>query len=113
MLTKSSTRRWCIRFFAALICLVWIIGFIPPATAFDLQDVTRDKRNFILGFFAGYAAHEAGHLLVADSLGYESEFDGVTIVYPDADLEGQDLVRISSAGFQAQWLASELAFAYR
>ncbi len=96
-----------------LICCSLLPGLFRPAAAFDLNDLNRDRGNFFLGFFTGYAAHELGHLLIADSLGYESEFDGVTIVYPDADLEGQDLVRIASAGFQAQWLASEIAFHYR
>ena len=83
------------------------------AWSFELKDIERDRGNFLLGFFTGYAAHELGHILVADSLGYDSEFEGVTIIYPEANLEDKDLVRISSAGLQFQWIASEIAFGYR
>lgn len=96
-----------------LLCIGLLAGYDTPSKAFDLVDIKRDQGSFAWGFFSGYAAHELGHLLVAGRLGYDSEFDGVTIVYPDAELEGRDLVRISSAGFQAQWLASELALRYR
>ncbi len=94
-----------------LIGLTWIS--LQPARAYELADIQRDRGSFAWGFFSGIVAHELGHLLIADALGYESEFDGVTIVYPDANLEGAELVQISSAGYQAQWLASELAFWYR
>lgn len=92
---------------------VLLFGLSNAAWSFEFKDIERDQGSFLLGFFSGYAAHELGHILIADSLAYDSEFDGVTIVYPDANLQNGDLVRISSAGFQFQWLASEIALRYR
>ena len=56
----------------------------------------------------GIAGHELGHYLVATSKGYEVHFDGPTLVYSGADLSGADQLQVASAGFQAQWILTEL-----
>ncbi len=54
--------------------------------------------------------HELGHFLVAESEGAAAYFDGITIEYRDTDGSDQQALRLSSAGFQTQWLASEYGF---
>ena len=56
--------------------------------------------------------HEIGHFAVAESMNVKAEFDGVTVVYPDSNLTPRQQLRVASAGFQSQWVLSELAFHY-
>ena len=56
--------------------------------------------------------HEIGHFAVAESMNIKAEFDGVTVVYPNSNLTPRQHLRVASAGFQSQWLLSELAFHY-
>ena len=56
--------------------------------------------------------HELGHIGIARSLDIETDYDGVTIVYPGLTRGSKDQLRVASGGFQAQWLLSELAFHY-
>ena len=56
--------------------------------------------------------HEIGHFAVAESMNVKAEFDGVTVVYPDSNLTSRQHLRVASAGFQSQWVLSELAFHY-
>jgi hypothetical protein len=50
-----------------------------------------------------------GHIVVAEYHDVDYEYDGLSLVYPDADLDDSEHLRIASAGFQAQWIASEIA----
>ncbi len=84
-----------------------------PAEAWSLRQIGDKTGAFLLGFASGYLAHEAGHYVVAKSKGYNVELDGITITYPDAQMPDSDRLQVSSAGFQAQWLATEAAFLYR
>ena len=52
--------------------------------------------------------HELGHLVLSQTK--DIEFDGVAIVYSQSVLTRQEKLRVASAGFQLQWLLSELAF---
>lgn len=56
------------------------------------------------------ALHEAGHLLVAGIEDADPYFDGLTIKYNQFDGSDRQGLRLSSAGFQAQWITSEYAF---
>ena len=99
-------------------CVLAFIIFISAsgqalADAWELDRFKNNKGAFLAGFFSGYAAHELGHIMVADAFGFDSEFDGVTIVYPGAIMTEAEQLQVSSAGFQAQWLVSELALRYR
>jgi hypothetical protein len=89
---------------------------VTGQAAAEQWEFNRIKKNswaFLAGFFSGYAAHEMGHIIVADSFGFDYEFDGVTIVYPGAIMTDAERLQVSSAGFQAQWLVSEVALRYR
>lgn len=83
------------------------------AGSWQLSRFKNNKAAFVAGFFSGYAAHELGHFVVADSFGFDAEFDGVTIVYPGAVMTEAEQLKVSSAGFQVQWLVSETALRYR
>ena len=52
--------------------------------------------------------HELGHWVL--SQGKHIECDGVAIVYSQSVLTLREKLRVASAGFQVQWLLSELAF---
>jgi len=76
----------------------------------------RAKNNsgaFLLGFTSGYAVHELGHIIAAEALGFDTDFDGPTIIYPEAQMTDAEHLQVASAGFQAQWLVSEAALRYR
>lgn len=64
--------------------------------------------KFALGLVGGVVAHEAGHYVVATSLGYDVGFNGLSIVYPGAVFTDSDHLQVASAGFQTQWLLTEL-----
>ena len=84
-----------------------------PAKAWSLSQTGNKTSAFLLGFASGYLAHEAGHVIVASTKGYNVSLDGLTIIYPKANMSESDSLQVSTAGFQAQWLASEAAFLYR
>jgi hypothetical protein len=75
--------------------------------------IPKNVPGFLLGFIGGIALHETGHLVVATSKGYTVSNDGLSLVYSPQFASRADRLRIGSAGFQAQWLASEAAFYYR
>jgi hypothetical protein len=74
-----------------------------PLDQFDLTGLVVGAAGMVLG-------HELGHFALAASMDIDAEFDGVTVVYPGTDLSSQQQARVASAGFQSQWLLSELAF---
>jgi len=82
------------------------------ASAWSLNLIKQDKGNVLLGFVGGIAAHELGHISLATLKDTDVEFDRLSITYPDPNLSDQDLLELSSVGFQIQWIASELAFRY-
>jgi hypothetical protein len=84
-----------------------------PAEAWSLSQTGNKTSAFLLGFASGYLAHEAGHVIVASTKGYNVSLDGPTIIYPNANMSKADSLQVSSAGFQAQWLVSEAGFLYR
>ena len=76
-----------------------------PLEEFDLRGLSTGAIGMIVG-------HEIGHFAVAESMNIKAEFDGVTVVYPNSSLTPRQHLRVASAGFQTQWLLSELAFHY-
>ena len=66
----------------------------------------------LLGFVGGIAVHEMGHIFVAKLKDTDIEYDRLSITYPDPNLTDEDRLQLASAGFQFQWIASELAFHY-
>ena len=64
--------------------------------------------KFALGIASGIGAHELGHYVVATSKGYKVSHDGLSIIYPGAAFTHADQLQVASAGFQTQWLLTEL-----
>ena len=73
------------------------------------EEARQDWGSFALGFASGLAGHELGHYLVATSKGYRVSHTGLSIVYPGAQFTPSDQLQVASAGFQMQWIMSELA----
>jgi len=64
--------------------------------------------SLTLGIASGIAAHEVGHIVVATSKGYKVSHDGLSLTYPGAILTPASQLQLASAGFQTQWVLSEL-----
>ena len=64
--------------------------------------------KFALGIASGIGAHEFGHYVVATSKGYKVSHDGLSMIYPGAAFTHADQLQVASAGFQTQWLLTEL-----
>ena len=69
---------------------------------------SNDTTDLLLGGVGVLLGHELGHLVLSQTK--DIEFDGVAIVYSQSVLTPREKLRVASAGFQVQWLLSELAF---
>ena len=90
---------------------LFIVAMLPvPAwgEGYSIDESEAGWERFVLGFASGIVAHEAGHFVVATSKGYNVRYDGLSIVYPGAPLTRSAQLQIASAGFQTQWVLSEL-----
>ena len=67
---------------------------------------SNDTTDLLLGGVGVLLGHELGHLVLSQTK--DIEFDGVAIVYSQSVLTPQEKLRVASAGFQVQWLLSEL-----
>ena len=85
-----------------------IVLLMPPTVS--AESSSEDWGACVVGGFSTLVIHELGHMAVASYHDTDFEYDGVTIVYPDADLTESEQLRIASAGFQFQWIAPEIAF---
>ena len=80
--------------------------------------VTADLSGTLTGGWISVGAlgmlltHEAGHMAVAAVTGINANIDDLTVVYPGENLTPRHQLRVASAGFQTQWLLSEVAFGY-
>jgi hypothetical protein len=83
------------------------------AEGWTLNDLSNEPGNFLAGLVSGVALHELGHVVVAKSNGYRVGHNGVSISYGSQKLPPRDQQKIASAGFQSQWIASEIAFSVR
>jgi hypothetical protein len=96
--------------------MVLLLACLQPtsgtADSWSVDELHRDKKSVLFGFLGGLLAHELGHISVATLRGIDFEFDGLSIVYPESDLSDKNRLLVASAGFQVQWLASEVAFHY-
>ncbi len=87
---------------------------VTPALANNwyAPETASDWMVFAAGMSGAVAAHELGHIVVAKSDGYSIQHDGLSITYSPATFRTRkEHLRVASAGFQGQWLASEAAFA--
>ena len=95
--------------FVVLLISAWL-----PITAhgegWSFERARPEWGKFALGFASGIGIHELGHYVVARSKGYKVSHDGLSIVYPGAVFTDAEHLQVASAGFQTQWLATELVF---
>jgi len=102
---KFSSLRFSL--FAALLLPAFMPGS-ARAEGWSLDDARPEWGRFVLGVAGGVVAHEVGHYVVATSKGYKVGHDGLSIVYPGAVFTDPDHLQVASAGFQTQWLLTEL-----
>jgi len=67
--------------------------------------------DFWAGAVGGLLVHELGHVVVGMSYGGNPQLSNGSIVYPNSSFSRKASMRVSSAGFQTQWLLTELSFA--
>ncbi|HLP98808.1 MAG TPA: hypothetical protein VK149_10215 [Sideroxyarcus sp.] len=91
--------------------LLWVLLAAAPAGAhsegWSLGEA--DWGQLTLGVVSGIAAHEVGHMAVAKSKGYRVSHDGMSITYPGVNFTRSGQLQLASAGYQTQWLLSEIA----
>lgn len=98
----------------ANLTLLALLG--APQTAFSTPLTSLDALKTHWGSTLGgiattVALHELGHFAAAEFEGSHAYFDGITVRYEhNSDLSDKEKLRLSSAGFHAQWLASEYGF---
>jgi len=80
------------------------------AEGVDVDSLKMNWGAMLGGAVATIAIHEMGHFVVAGIEDADAHFDGLTVKYRDYDGTDRQNLRLSSAGYQAQWLASEYAF---
>lgn len=96
-------------FLAGLFFCCALLPTQANAQGWTFPEARAEWETFALGFMGGIAGHELGHYLVASAKGYNVRYEGVTLVYSGANLSDADRLQVASAGFQAQWLLTELA----
>jgi hypothetical protein len=87
-----------------------LLSLLPSAIlaqAWDAKEVNAHRGQFLLGVISGVSIHEAGHFAVAYAQGISPKWHNLSIVYPVA-LTDREHLRVASAGFQAQWVMSEM-----
>ena len=97
-------------YITGLLVVLFLVSNSANGWSFD--ELRQDKSNVLLGFFAGIAVHELGHISAATLKKTDFRLDGLSITYPDPALTAEDRLELASAGFQFQWAAAELAFRY-
>ncbi|MEE9446788.1 MAG: hypothetical protein V3V09_02445 [Arenicellales bacterium] len=86
------------------------IGQTTQAQTVSLDTLKTHWGATLGGILTTIAAHELGHFIVAEHEGADAYFDGITIEYRHTDQTNRQNLRLSSAGYQSQWLLSEYAF---
>ena len=106
-----NQRLKAIRKNAPRIQLFLLLILSPPHVTADLSG-TLTSGWISVGALGMLLTHEAGHMGVATAMGIDADIDDFTVVYPGENLTPRQQLRIASAGFQTQWLLSEVAFKY-
>jgi hypothetical protein len=103
---KTNTSIFLLAFWGQ--CMLMIMPICASAEGWTLDDTGSRWEQFAFGFASGIVGHEAGHMLVATSKGYQVSHDGLSITYPGAKMSPASHLQLASAGFQTQWVLSEL-----
>ena len=90
------------------LCILVVLPASANAEGWSLDETGSRWQQFAFGFASGIVGHEAGHMLVATSKGYLVRYDGLSITYPGAKMSPASHLQLASAGFQSQWVMSEL-----
>jgi hypothetical protein len=102
------------KFFLVAICIgATSLSISLQAEGWSPRELAEEPGSFLSGLVSGVVIHEMGHFIVAKGSGYPVDHNGVSITYGSQNLPPHDQQRIASAGFQAQWIASEIAFSAR
>jgi hypothetical protein len=89
-------------------CMLVVLPESASAEGWSLDDTGSRWQQFVFGFASGIVGHEAGHFVIAKSKGYQVSHDGLSITYSGAEMSPASHLQLASAGFQAQWVMSEL-----
>ena len=94
---------------------IYLCGLLLlPAYALSEESQTHEQPwqniEFWQGAAGGLLFHELGHVVTALSYGGKPQLNRGSIVYPGSHFSQRQQLHLSSAGFQAQWLLSEMAF---
>jgi len=84
---------------------------VPTKPSMHSETMIALDMDFWEGAVAGLLFHELGHSVVGMAYGGKPQLNNGSIVYPNSHFSRKVSMRVSSAGFQAQWLLSELSFA--
>ena len=95
---------------AGALLFVWLglAASLTDARAEGWSLFESDWLDVALGVVSGVAAHEVGHMVVARSKGYRVSHDGPSITYPGVDFTRSGQLQLASAGYQTQWVLSEM-----
>lgn len=97
----------------AVLCLLLCLPGMALAEQEHISPIPNSYGSFLAGVLSGIALHELGHVTVATAHGYDIHHDGPSITYSPPFRSNSDRLRISTAGFQTQWLVTEGAFYFR
>lgn len=109
----SVIRNACVILLLCCILPVTLLTGAAAAESTTLGAIRQHRLGFLGGLATGILAHEMGHTALAWSMGDEVVLHGTTIIYPGAQHDDRERIRLSSAGIQTQWLVTEGAFLYR
>lgn len=104
---KEFTMRKIIRPLRRMLFMLTLLPVCVFGQGWTLDETGTEWQKFALGFAAGIAAHEAGHLAVASSKGYSISHEGASITYPGTVFTPAGQLQLASAGYQTQWVLSE------
>ena len=91
-----------------LLCLLVMLPVCANGEGWTLDETGSGWQQFAFGFASGIVGHEVGHIVVATAKGYRVSHDGLSIIYPGAKMSPASHLQLASAGFQTQWVLSEL-----
>jgi len=90
--------------------LFFLLLFPFHASAGNQSHAIAWDNSFWSGFAGGIITHELGHVAIAASAGQSSRLHAGSVIYPNSNFTPKEALRVSTAGFQTQWLFSEWAF---
>ena len=101
-----------ILYLALSVTVLYSVAATPVlAGNWSSPETTSDWMVFVAGIGGAVVTHELGHIAVATGYNYSIHHDGLSITYGPTIRSLREHLRIASAGFQGQWIATEAAFA--